>query len=123
MMVTLVKFLIGISIALLVNSTNNYQSIRESNKLTEVYVSSNGIKESKPDAFQILDHKCNVCHRKRNKKRVFTTENMNTWADDIYTQVFVKKRMPKSKKIKLTSKEYQDLLTWISSTRTSTNGI
>jgi|TARA_E500000318_G_C3389504_1_gene145389 uncharacterized membrane protein len=123
MMVTLVKYLIGISIALLVNSTNKYQSIRESNELTELYVSRNGIKESKPEAFQILNNKCNVCHRKRNKRRVFTTVNMNTWADDIYTQVFVKKRMPKGKKIKLTSKEYQDLLTWISSTKTSNNGI
>jgi uncharacterized membrane protein len=42
---------------------------------------------------------------------------MDTWANDIYKQVFVKKRMPKGKKIKLTTMEHQDLLTWISTTK------
>ncbi|RRQ48654.1 hypothetical protein DZC72_13290 [Maribacter algicola] len=49
-------------------------------------------------------------------------KNMDTWATDIYMQVFIKKRMPKGKKIKLTSNEYQDLLTWISSPKTNQNG-
>ena len=122
-MVTLVKFLIGISIALSVNSTNGYEPIKVKDKLTAVHVSNYTAKDSKTKAFQILENKCNVCHHKRNKRRVFTLENMNTWVNDINKQVFVKKRMPKGKKIKLTSKEYQDLLTWISSTKTSTNGI
>lgn len=115
-MVTLAKLVIGIITVLSVNSTNGYKPIQESNKLTALYTSID-------TAFQILENKCNVCHQKRNKRRVFTLENMNTWANDINKQVFIKKRMPKGKKIKLTSKEYQDLLTWISSTKTSTNGI
>lgn len=68
-------------------------------------------------AFEVLTNKCNVCHTKRNKRRVFTTDNMDSFAQDVYKQVFVKKRMPKGKKIKLSSQEYQDLLTWISSTK------
>ena len=63
----------------------------------------------------------NVCHQKRNKRRVFTLENMTKWSNDINKQVFIKKRMPKGKKIKLTSQEYQDLLTWISSTQNNQN--
>lgn len=73
-------------------------------------------------AFNILTNKCNVCHAKRNHRRVFTEENMNPWANDVYKQVFIKKRMPKGKKIKLTSKEYQDLLMWISATQNNQNG-
>ena len=123
MMITLVKLIIGISLALAVNSTNNYEPIQELNELTAVYVSNDGIKDTKATAFQILNNKCNVCHHKRNKRRVFTLENMTKWANDINRQVFIKKRMPKGKKIKLTSQEYQDLLTWISSTKTANNGI
>ena len=52
-----------------------------------------------------------------------SVDSMDTWANDIYSQVSVKKRMPMGKKSKLTSSEYEDLLTWISSTKTSTNGI
>ncbi len=122
-MVTIVKFIIGIIITLLVNSTDTYESIDTNNEQSELYASSYLSKSHNEKAFQILDNKCNVCHNKRNKRRVFTTENMNSWANDIYTQVYVKKRMPKGKKIKLNSNEYQELLTWISSTKTSTNGI
>jgi uncharacterized membrane protein len=116
-MVTIVKLFIGIIVALSIDSTNTSESIEENNKLKKVYVSNLSATVSKVNAFQILDNKCNVCHRKRNKRRVFTYENMDTWANDIYSQVFVKKRMPKGKKVKLTSNEYQDLLTWISTTK------
>jgi len=73
-------------------------------------------------AFKILTNKCNVCHENRNRRRVFTENNMNGWSSDVYKQVFIKKRMPKGKKIKLTSEEYQDLLTWISSIKNNENG-
>jgi len=116
-MVTLAKLVIGIITALSVNSTNGYEPIQEPNKLTALYTSNDTVKDTKATAFQILNNKCNVCHKKRNKRRVFTLENMNTWSNDINKQVFIKKRMPKGKKIKLTSQEYQDLLTWISSTK------
>lgn len=122
-MITIVKLLIGIITTLSVNSTDAYKSIEANTEETELYVSGYLIRNPRENAFQILDNKCNVCHHKRNKRLVFTTENMNTWANDIEKQVFIKKRMPKGKNITLTSNEYQELLTWISSTKTSTNGI
>lgn len=122
-MVTLAMLLIGFVTTVSVNSMNTYESVEANNELTGFYDSSYLSKNTSEKAFQILDHKCNVCHRKRNKRRVFTSENMDTWANDIYSQVFVKKRMPMGKKTKLTSNEYEELLTWISSTKASTNGI
>lgn len=120
-MVTIVKYLIGITLSFV--AVQNPKS-----ELAQNYIPVETIYTVKKDptkqrAFSILTNKCNVCHMNRNRRRVFTLENMNTWANDINKQVFIKKRMPKGKKIKLTSKEYQDLLTWISSTKTSTNGI
>ncbi|WP_299336309.1 hypothetical protein [uncultured Psychroserpens sp.] len=123
MMVTLAKLVIVIITTLSTSSTIGYEPIKGKDELTAVHVYNYTTKDSKTKAFQILENKCNVCHKKRNKRRVFTIENMNTWANDINKQVFIKKRMPKGKKIKLTSQEYQDLLTWISYTKTSNNGI
>ena len=112
-MVIITKILIGIIVHFSVDSVDTYESLELNKKPTEFHASSVILKYSSDKAFQILDNKCNVCHRKRNKRRIFTTENMDTWANDIYKQVFVKKRMPKGKKIKLSSNEYQELLTWI----------
>ncbi|MFX0557753.1 hypothetical protein ACOCEA_13220 [Maribacter sp. CXY002] len=117
-MTTLVKHAIIFFLTISTSSTNNNTSIDEINNLGEVQA----LKNPKEQAFQILENKCNVCHKQRNKRRVFTPENMNTWVNDIYRQVYIKKRMPKGKKIKLTSNEYQDLLTWISSPKTNQNG-
>lgn len=120
-MLTLTNFFIGITLSFLTGQhpkselSKNYVSVET---LTTVKKDSN-----KQRALSILTNKCNVCHRKRNKRRVFTAENMNDWANDIYTQVFVKKRMPRGRKIKLNSQEYQELLTWISSTKKSSDGI
>jgi uncharacterized membrane protein len=121
-MVTLIKILIGIIGTYSAGSMETYESLETNNKPTELYASGYLTKYSYEKAFQILDDKCVVCHRKRNKRRIFNKENMNTWANDIYEQVFVKKRMPKGKKIKLSSNEYQELLTWISSTKNNQNG-
>lgn len=106
--------------AFMVNSKSSYEPIF--NDLSAVLTLSNTIDNSKENAFQILNNKCNICHIKRNRRRVFTEDNMNSWSNDVYKQVFIKKRMPKGKKIKLTSKEYQELLTWISSTKDNNNG-
>lgn len=76
-----------------------------------------------PEVFSILDHKCNVCHKRRNRRRVFTPENMDVYKQAIYIQVFVKKRMPKGNSQQLTAKEQQELLTWISSTKMKRHGI
>lgn len=64
-------------------------------------------------AFKILDSKCNICHRKQNPFMVFSLKNMEKRAGKIYTQVYVKKRMPKGKEIKLTQGEYSVLENWL----------
>jgi len=67
----------------------------------------------KEQAFQILQTKCNVCHEKKNKRRVFTLENMDQNKKRIYRQVFKWKRMPKGNEIELTPKESAQLKEWI----------
>lgn len=67
----------------------------------------------KANAYRVLNAKCNVCHRKQNKHKVFTLINMDGFAAKIKTQVFIKKRMPRGNKIKLTPDEYQTLNNWI----------
>jgi len=67
----------------------------------------------KKAAFLILNTKCNICHRKQNKKKVFTPDNMSDFAGLINLQVFVKRRMPKGSKIKLTAQEYQTMKEWL----------
>lgn len=121
-MVTLGKLIIVLITTLSFQSKDDFQSIEAYGKQNELPVSTAPSMFTKENALQILDNKCNVCHRKRNKKRVFTSENMDTWANDIYKQVFIRKRMPKGNKIKLTAKEYQELLTWITSTKNNQNG-
>lgn len=121
-MVIIVKLIIGIIIALSADSKDTYTSVESNNEQAKLYVSNYIIRNSRDKAFQILDNKCNICHSKRNKRRVFTIENMDDFAPDIYEQVFVKKRMPKGRQIKLSSEEYQDILTWISTTKNKQNG-
>lgn len=76
--------------------------------------------EWKLNSFEILQAKCNVCHVRQNPWKVFTLENMNKFAPKIYKQVFVKKRMPRGNKIKLTELEYATLEKWLL-TQTSIN--
>lgn len=121
MMITLVKIILGITLS--------FWSVQNPKRdLVQNYVPSEPmymiLKDSTQQrAFGILVDKCNVCHAQRNRGRVFTEDNMNSWTNDIYQQVFIEKRMPKGKKTKLTSQEYQDLLTWVSYTKTQNNGI
>ena len=118
----MVNFLMGIIILISINSVETYESIQINYESSEPFTLNDITEYSNEKAYQILNNKCNVCHRKRNRRKIFTKENMNTWANDIYKQVFVKKRMPKGKKIKLSSNEYHELLTWISSTKNNQNG-
>lgn len=67
----------------------------------------------KKQVFTILDTKCNVCHRKQNPFKIFRLKNMDKHAPKIYEQVFIKRRMPKGDKIKLTEQEYQTLKQWL----------
>lgn len=50
---------------------------------------------------------------KRTLEKVFTLANMDDLAHKIHKQVFIKKRMPKGKDIKLTSYEYNALRKWL----------
>ena len=70
---------------------------------------------AKIKAFGILKTKCNVCHAKQNRRKVFTLDNMDAFAEKIHKQVFVKKRMPKGKKITLTESDYTTLKNWLKS--------
>ena len=115
-MTTLIKTFIGIYLVASVVDTSS-KSISEYRTVDDsLLVSEDPIKTK---AFEVFTNKCNVCYEKRNRRRVFTTENMNDWSNNVYKQVFIKKRMPKGKNIKLTSEEYQDLLTWISSLKSN----
>lgn len=117
-MITLVQLVIAFSFSLITDSGEVYASVETVTLQSEMLASPRTVSSTpKKKVFQILENKCNVCHSKRNRRRVFTIDNMNLWAKDIYKQMFVKKRMPKGKKIKLTSQEYQDVLTWISTTK------
>ena len=65
------------------------------------------------NAFEILQAKCNICHLTKNPRRVFTLDNMNLLAPKIHKQVFIKRRMPKGKEIRLTQGEYDLLENWL----------
>lgn len=64
-------------------------------------------------AFEVLDTKCNVCHRRQNPFRVFSLKNMEKHASKIYKQVIVKRRMPKGDIIRLTNEEFLVLEKWL----------
>lgn len=71
-------------------------------------------------ALKVLQIKCNVCHRRQNPFRVFTAENMNKNAPNIYEQVFVKKSMPKVGALPLTAAEQAALKKWLEAEITKT---
>ena len=77
--------------------------------------SSESAENLKTKAYQILDNKCNVCHRKQNPFMVFSEKNMDKRASKIYQQVIIKNRRPKGNEIKLTSEEYSLLKNWLDS--------
>ena len=69
----------------------------------------------KKQAFEILDLKCNVCHRKQNPFMVFKEKNMSRRANKIYKMVFVERRMPKGNEVQLSEEEYDKLNRWLQS--------
>ena len=83
-------------------------------------LNNDGLKEysvspEQKEAFAILTQKCNVCNIDQNPSKVFTIQNMNGFAGKINRQIFVWKRMPKGKEIKLSEIEKETLKTWINS--------
>ncbi len=69
--------------------------------------------EIKKEAFEILEAKCNICHRKVFPFMVFNERNMIRRAKKIYQMVFVERRMPKGNEITLSTEEFQTLRTWL----------
>ncbi|NQZ78696.1 MAG: hypothetical protein HRT61_21660 [Ekhidna sp.] len=65
------------------------------------------------EALEILETKCNVCHRKKNPFMVFNEKNMSKRAPKIYKMVYVERKMPKGDEIKLTNEEYVALEKWL----------
>ncbi|GAB1308574.1 hypothetical protein KH5_12570 [Urechidicola sp. KH5] len=121
-MVTLIKILIGLIVTLTANTIDSCNSIGVTKQSITQHSSMVLDKSCQENTYMIIESKCNTCYYRRNNRRIFTKENMNTWANDIYKQVFTKKRMPKRKKTKLNQNEHQELLTWILISKNSQNG-
>lgn len=67
----------------------------------------------KQKAFKVLDENCNECHAKKKPTYYFTLKNMEGFAADINTQVFIKEKMPKGRKNVLLEKDKETLKTWL----------
>lgn len=77
------------------------------------FYTSNSSANVKLAAFNILKAKCNGCHVRQNSTKVFTTTNMNSLAQNIHEQVFIRKRMPRGNRVRLTEAEYNILRSWL----------
>lgn len=64
-------------------------------------------------AFEILDAKCNTCHRKSNPFMIFKMKNISKRAERIYQVLFEVRTMPKGDEVKLTTEEYTTLKKWL----------
>ena len=69
--------------------------------------------EAKTKAFEVLKNKCNSCHATKKRTDIFTLNNIDSLAPNIYEQVFLKRKMPKGKKTKLTPNESMALKNWL----------
>lgn len=67
----------------------------------------------KKAALEVLDTKCNACHRKQNPFMVFKEKNISKRAKRIYKAVFIELKMPKGNKTHMTDKEYAALEKWL----------
>lgn len=67
----------------------------------------------KTAAFKILVKQCNFCHATKRRQDVFTMQNMDSLAIDINEQVFIKNKMPKGRKNKLSEQEVLALKNWL----------
>lgn len=70
---------------------------------------------TKEQALTVLQTKCNGCHASRNRRMIFTWENMDDLSQKINQQVFIKMRMPKGNATTLSEAERAMLQTWIES--------
>ena len=72
-----------------------------------------GTPDLQQDAFEVLKHRCNICHKKQNPFKIFSMKNMDRNASIIYEQVFEKQRMPRGSDNKLSTEEYLKLKNWL----------
>ncbi len=93
-------------------SSSFYQGTSSTNTMLQKPIKTL-VESPKSAAYKILVAKCNVCHRKKNPRKVFTLENMESLSPKIFKQVFVKKRMPKGKENNLSPAEYALLKEWL----------
>lgn len=106
---SLLPILIGLLTALLVLALVS-QSVATANNIQTVYPQPDVLKRA---VFEILDSKCNVCHRNQNPFMIFNEKNMTRRARKIYKMVFMERRMPKGNEIRLTNEERAKLEKWL----------
>ncbi len=64
-------------------------------------------------ALTVLENNCNECHSKKKPAYYFTTKTMDYFVADINKEVFIKGKMPKGKKNKLTPEDKETLRLWV----------
>ena len=67
----------------------------------------------KKETLDILEGKCNVCHRRKNPFMIFNLKNMEKRAPKIYKMVFIDQRMPKGDEFRLSNEESDKLEKWL----------
>lgn len=107
-------FIVGLFLVLILLSSG-FQTSNESSTDLKKSLIHDPDTELKREVLEILQTKCNVCHKKQNPFKVFSLKNMERQAPRIYKQVFIYQRMPKGNEIQLTEAEYQTLKNWLKS--------
>jgi len=106
-----VLFMLGIFLTAFSTQTTSYPKIKAFSGEHSRVIQLN--QELEKEAFEILEAKCNVCHRKQNPFMVFNLKNMAKRAHKIHKQVFIERRMPKGDEISLSTEEYSTLEKWL----------
>lgn len=102
--------LVGILAAVFILDTTYFQT---SSAATIEFLSTESNENLKRESLNILVAKCNTCHKKQNPLMVFNERNMSKRAKKIYRMVFIERKMPKGKEIRLTNEEYFTLEKWL----------
>jgi len=90
-----------------------FGTVGETSPTTRHAILTEADDQLKRAAFEVLETKCNVCHRKQNPFMVFKEKNIEKRAAKIYQMVFVQRRMPKGTDIRLTNEEAATLEKWL----------
>ncbi|MFX0558312.1 hypothetical protein ACOCEA_16040 [Maribacter sp. CXY002] len=90
-------------------------SVVAQNKIILDRSTNQGFIIKKTAAYYVLTNKCNICHAAKKRQSIFTLHNMDSLSEAINLQVFIKKKMPKGKKNKLTLEDERQLKAWLNS--------